>query len=49
VDKAPTCILVEELPRSDGAEGTGGNFHGIRLQEAEPPQAVDTEDKDRFA
>ena len=48
-DEPATRIGVEELSRSEGAEGTGGNFPGFKVQEAGPPQAVDTEDEDRFA
>ena len=45
-DGAATRIGVEEPPRSEGAEGTGGSFSRFRVQEAGPPQAVDTEDED---
>ena len=48
-DEAATRIGVEELPRSEVAEGLGGSFPGFRIQEAGPPQAVDTEDEDRVA
>ncbi len=48
VDEAAARIKVEELPRSEGAEGTCGSFHGFKVQEAGPPQAVDTEEEDRF-
>ena len=36
-DEAATRIGVEELPRSEGAEGSGGNFPRFRVQEARPP------------
>ncbi len=48
-DEAATHIGVEDLPRSEGAKGSGGIFLGSRVQEAGPPQAFDTEDEDRFA
>ena len=47
-DEVATRIGVEELPRSEGGVGTSDSFPEFIVEEAGPPQPVDTEDEDQF-